>query len=139
MGDVSAINTHVLERQLSEELIPVVASIGVDTDGQAYNVNADTVAGAIAEALGAEKLVYLTNVPGLYGDLHDEDTLISQISAPDLAAMMADGSCRRAWSRRSPPASRRCATASAGPTCWTGAFPTPCSWSALPTKVWAPW
>jgi len=92
VGDVSRINTHVLERQLSEELIPVVASIGVDTDGQAYNVNADTVAGAIAEALGAEKLVYLTNVPGLYGDLHDEDTLISQISASDLAAMLADGS-----------------------------------------------
>ena len=92
VGDVSAINTHVLERQLVEELIPVVASIGVDAEGQAYNVNADTVAGAIAEALGAEKLVYLTNVPGLYGDLHDEDTLISQISAPDLAAMLADGS-----------------------------------------------
>jgi acetylglutamate kinase len=92
VGDVSRINTHVLERQISEELIPVVASIGVDTEGQAYNVNADTVAGAIAEALGAEKLVYLTNVPGLYGDLHDEDTLISQISAADLAAMLTDGS-----------------------------------------------
>ena len=92
VGDVSAINTHVLERQLSEELIPVVASIGVDTDGQAYNVNADTVAGAIAEALGAEKLVYLTNVEGLYGDLHDEESLISSISASDLAGMLADGS-----------------------------------------------
>jgi acetylglutamate kinase len=92
VGDVSRINTHVLERQLSEELIPVVASIGVDVDGQAYNVNADTVAGAIAEALGAEKLVYLTNVPGLYGDLHDEDSLISQIAASELAAMLSDGS-----------------------------------------------
>ena len=92
VGDVSRINTSVLERQLSEEFIPVVASIGVDTDGQAYNVNADTVAGAIAEALGAEKLVYLTNVPGLYGDLHDEESLISQISATDLAKMLADGS-----------------------------------------------
>jgi len=89
VGDVSAINTSVLERQLSEEFIPVVASIGVDADGQAYNVNADTVAGAIAEALGAEKLVYLTNVPGLYGDLHDEESLISQISASELAAMLA--------------------------------------------------
>ena len=89
---MSAINTHVLERQLSEELIPVIASIGVDPDGQAYNVNADTVAGAIAEALGAEKLVYLTNVEGLYGDLHDEESLISSISASDLAGMLADGS-----------------------------------------------
>ncbi len=92
VGDVSRINTTILERQISEELIPVVASIGVDDHGQAYNVNADTVAGAIAEALAAEKLVYLTNVPGLYGDLHDEDTLISQIASADLAAMLDDGS-----------------------------------------------
>jgi acetylglutamate kinase len=92
VGDVSAINTSVLVRQLSEEFIPVVASIGVDADGQAYNVNADTVAGAIAEALAAEKLVYLTNVPGLYGDLHDEESLISQISASELAAMLTGGS-----------------------------------------------
>ena len=92
VGDVSRINTTVIDRQLDEEFIPVVASIGVDTEGQAYNVNADTVAGAIAEALGAEKLVYLTNVPGLYGDLHDEESLISQISASELAAMMDGGS-----------------------------------------------
>jgi acetylglutamate kinase len=92
VGDVSRINTNVLERQIAEEFIPVIATIGVDEDGQAYNVNADTVAGAIAEALAAEKLVYLTNVPGLYGDLHDEDTLISQISASDLAAMLTNGS-----------------------------------------------
>ena len=92
VGDVSRIHTSVLERQVQEEFIPVVASIGVDADGQAYNVNADTVAGAIAEALGAEKLVYLTNVPGLYGDLHDEESLISQISASELAAMLGGGS-----------------------------------------------
>jgi acetylglutamate kinase len=91
VGDVSRINTTVLERQLSEEFIPVVASIGVDGDGQAYNVNADTVAGAIAEALSAEKLVYLTNVPGLYGDLHDEDSLISQITAAQLDDMLTSG------------------------------------------------
>ena len=92
VGDVSRINTLILERQIAEEFIPVIATIGVDEDGQAYNVNADTVAGAIAEALRAEKLVYLTNVPGLYGDLHDEESLISQISASELAAMLAGGS-----------------------------------------------
>ena len=91
VGDVSRINTTVLERQISEEFIPVIATIGVDEDGQAYNVNADTVAGAIAEALRAEKLVYLTNVPGLFGVLHDEDSLISQISAADLAALLDSG------------------------------------------------
>jgi len=91
VGDVTRINTTVLDRQLAEEFIPVVASIGVDGDGQAYNVNADTVAGAIAEALRAEKLVYLTNVPGLYGDLHDEGSLISQITAAELDAMLSGG------------------------------------------------
>jgi acetylglutamate kinase len=91
VGDVSRINTTVLERQIAEEFIPVIATIGVDEEGQAYNVNADTVAGAIAEALAAEKLVYLTNVPGLFGDLHDRDSLISQISATDLAALLDSG------------------------------------------------
>ena len=92
VGDVSRINTLILERQIAEEFIPVIATIGVDEDGQAYNVNADTVAGAIAEALAAEKLVYLTNVPGLYGDLHDADSLISQITAAELDAMLGNGS-----------------------------------------------
>ena len=59
-------------RLLREELIPVIATVGVDDAGQAYNVNADTVAGAIAEALDAEKLVYLTDVAGVYGDWPDE-------------------------------------------------------------------
>jgi len=92
VGDVSDVNTRILERQIAEEFIPVIATIGVDEAGQAYNVNADTVAGAIAEALAAEKLVYLTNVPGLYGDLHDADSLISQISAAELEATLSNGS-----------------------------------------------
>ncbi|HEY4411007.1 MAG TPA: acetylglutamate kinase [Acidimicrobiia bacterium] len=92
VGDVSRVNAAILERQIADEFIPVIATIGVDEDGQAYNVNADTVAGAIAEALGAEKLVYLTNVPGLYGDLHDADSLISQITAAELDAMLGNGS-----------------------------------------------
>ena len=92
VGDVDRINASVLERQIAEEFIPVIATIGVDEEGQAYNVNADTVAGAIAEALSAEKLVYLTNVPGLYGDLHDADSLISQITAAELDGMLANGS-----------------------------------------------
>src|SRR4029078_6889464 len=68
VGDVEAVNPHILERLLAEELIPVVSTIGADVAGQAYNINADTVAGAIAEALGAEKIVYLTDVEGVYGD-----------------------------------------------------------------------
>ena len=70
----------------------MIATVGVDDDGQAYNVNADTVAGAIAEALDAEKLVYLTDVAGVYGDWPDE-------SVADLAHRR-----RRAWSSSSPTA-----------------------------------
>jgi acetylglutamate kinase len=91
VGDVTSINASVLERQIGAELIPVVATVGVDNHGQAYNVNADAVAGAIAEALRAEKLVYLTNVPGLYRDFGDEGSLISQISSGELAAMLDNG------------------------------------------------
>jgi acetylglutamate kinase len=91
VGDVRRIDPSILERLLREELIPVVATVGVDDAGQAYNVNADTVAGAIAESLRAEKLVYLTNVAGLYGDLADEASLISRIDVDRLAALADDG------------------------------------------------
>jgi acetylglutamate kinase len=91
VGDVESIDPSILHRLLREELIPVVATIGMDDTGQAYNVNADTVAGAIAEALGAEKLVYLTDVAGVYGDFPDEASLISRIDADGLEALVADG------------------------------------------------
>ena len=65
VGDVEAINPMILEGMIANDFIPVVATIGTDAGGQAYNINADTVAGAIAEALGAEKLVYLTDIEGL--------------------------------------------------------------------------
>ena len=91
VGDVEAVNASILERLLSEELIPVVATIGTDLEGQAYNINADTAAGAIAEALSAEKLVYLTNVEGLLRDVSDPGSVISQISGPELEAMIDEG------------------------------------------------
>jgi acetylglutamate kinase len=88
VGDIRSIDPSILERLVREELIPVVATVGVDEEGQAYNVNADTVAGAIAEALRAEKLVYLTNVAGLYGDLSDESSLISRIEVDRLGELV---------------------------------------------------
>jgi acetylglutamate kinase len=91
VGDIRRIDPSILERLIREELIPIVATVGVDDAGQAYNVNADTVAGAIAESLQAEKLVYLTNVSGLYGDLADESSLISRIEVDRLAALVDDG------------------------------------------------
>lgn len=91
VGDVSAIDPSILTRLLREELIPVIATIGMGEAGQAYNVNADTVAGAIAEALGAEKLVYLTDVAGVYANFPDEDSLIAQIDADGLEQLVEDG------------------------------------------------
>jgi acetylglutamate kinase len=91
VGDVSNIDASILERLVREDLIPVVATVGVDADGQAYNVNADTVAGAIARALQAEKLVYLTDVAGIYSDYGDETSLISNTDVAGLEQLVAAG------------------------------------------------
>jgi acetylglutamate kinase len=85
------VSTGVLDRLLAQDLVPVVATIGVDEDGQSYNINADTAAGAIAEALGAEKLVYLTDIEGIRRDVADPSSLISTISADELQSLIADG------------------------------------------------
>lgn len=91
VGDVSRVDPSVLERVLREELIPVIATIGVDDAGQAHNVNADAVAAAIAGALQAEKLVYLTDVTGIYADFGDESSLIAQTDVAGLEALLAGG------------------------------------------------
>jgi len=91
VGDVHAVNPALLERLLAEELIPVVSTIGADASGQAYNINADTVAGAIAESLGAEKVIYLTDIEGLLADVRDPASLISRIEAGALQALVDDG------------------------------------------------
>jgi acetylglutamate kinase len=91
VGDVTSIDASIVDRLTNEELIPVIATVGVDELGQAYNINADTVAGAIAIALDAEKLVYLTDVAGVYADYPDESSLLSNIDAAGLARLLADG------------------------------------------------
>jgi acetylglutamate kinase len=91
VGDVASINPTILSRLLDDEFIPVVATIGTDEAGQAYNINADTVAGAIAEALQAEKLVYLTDIEGLRRVVDDPASLIRQTTPDELDALMADG------------------------------------------------
>ena len=91
VGDVESINPTILQALLDDEFVPVVATIGTDGAGQAYNINADTVAGAIAEALGAEKLVYLTDIEGLRRVVDDPGSLIRQTTPDELDALMADG------------------------------------------------
>ncbi|MGI8809587.1 MAG: acetylglutamate kinase [Acidimicrobiales bacterium] len=91
VGDVEAVNPGIIDRLLAEELVPVVATIGTDLEGQAYNINADTAAGAVAEALRAEKLVYLTDVAGVLRDVKNPFTLIPYASADELDKLVQDG------------------------------------------------
>ena len=91
VGDVSEVSPELLHRILDQDLIPVIATIGTDESGQAYNINADVAAGAIAASLNAEKLVYLTNIEGLRRDVADPSSLIRRISVDALASMLDDG------------------------------------------------
>jgi acetylglutamate kinase len=92
VGDITQVNTLIIERLLAEDLIPVVSTIGADlAAGQAYNINADTAAGAIAAELGAEKLIYLSDVPGLLRDVDDAASLVSAVADHEIQQMVADG------------------------------------------------
>jgi acetylglutamate kinase len=91
VGDVEDVDASIVRRLLAQGLIPVVATIGADRAGQSYNINADTVAGVVAEALEADKLVYLTDVEGVLRDASDPATLVRTLSAGELEAMVEDG------------------------------------------------
>ncbi len=91
VGDVTEVRPGVIKRLLSEEIIPVVSSIGAGPGGQAYNINADTMAAALAGALGAAKVVYLTDVPGLLGDATDMSSLVSRATVTEVEAMITSG------------------------------------------------
>lgn len=89
VGNVSHVRASVLHRLLDEGLTPVVSTIGADEAGQPYNINADEAARAIAVAMGAEKIVYLTAAPGLLEDVNDESTLVPRLSSAELYARIA--------------------------------------------------
>ncbi|MBW3546720.1 MAG: acetylglutamate kinase [Actinobacteria bacterium] len=91
VGDIEEVRPAILERLLNEEIVPVVATIGADDHGQPFNINADTAAGAIAIALGAEKLVYLTDVEGLWGRAGDPASVLSTASVEQAEAMIEAG------------------------------------------------
>ena len=91
VGDVIDVNPNIIERLVAEDIIPVVATVGSDVDGQAYNINADAVAGAIAAALHAEKLIFLTDVQGLRANPDDPDSVMAQVSVAMIDDMVASG------------------------------------------------
>jgi len=91
VGDISEVKPELLVRLLAQDLVPVVATIGSDETGQAYNINADTAAAAIAIALEAQKLVFLTDVEGIRADSSDPSSLLSRLSAQELRALIEKG------------------------------------------------
>lgn len=92
VGRVTQVNIGLIEGLQEQGYVPVVAPIARGEDGRPYNVNADVAAGALAAALGASKLVYLTDVEGLYRNLADEDSLVSRITSGEVEALIDGGS-----------------------------------------------
>jgi acetylglutamate kinase len=90
VGAVATVRPNLVDSLLDDGYTPVVASIAPGADGKPLNVNADAVAGAIASALGATKLVFLTNVEGLYLDLGDAGSLVSELKLDELQSMVGD-------------------------------------------------
>lgn len=91
IGDVVSVNPAIVARLLAENLIPVVSTIGSDPSGQAYNINADAVAGALAGAIGAEKVLYLTDVAGVLADIDDPSSLIAELTPSAIRGLIDDG------------------------------------------------
>ncbi|MDQ6698496.1 MAG: acetylglutamate kinase, partial [Actinomycetota bacterium] len=90
VGDVVDVNRSILDTLLAGGFIPVISTIGADSGGQALNINADSAAIAIAAAVGAEKLIYLTDVPGVLTDVADPTSLVSRLSATRARLLVAD-------------------------------------------------
>ncbi|MEM8505647.1 MAG: acetylglutamate kinase [Cyanobacteria bacterium P01_D01_bin.1] len=91
VGDVSNVEPDLVRSLAEAGYIPVISSVAADLSGQAYNINADTVAGELAAALSAEKLILLTDTPGIMKDFHDPDTLINKLDIQQARELIADG------------------------------------------------
>ena len=91
VGEITKVDPKVLLDLLDQDYMPIVAPIGLDEHFDTYNINADEAASAIAVAVGADKLVYLTDVEGLYKDINDKSSFISRISVSDAEKLIKDG------------------------------------------------
>ena len=89
VGTIERVNIGVIEH-VASDYIPVIASVGADRDGHSHNINADEAAGAVAGALGAYKVIFLTDVPGWLRDPADEASLVRQAGAEDVRAALSD-------------------------------------------------
>lgn len=91
VGDIKQVNEKILLDLLEKDFLPIVAPIGLDDNYETYNINADDAACAIAKAVGAEKLAFLTDIEGLYKDINDKSTFISRLTASEAEALINDG------------------------------------------------
>lgn len=91
VGEVTSIDTTIITNLIEDGFIPVIASVGSGEDGGSFNINADLVAGEIAAALDAEKVIFLTDVDGLYADFTDKDSLISQLTLTEAQTILDSG------------------------------------------------
>ena len=91
VGKIAHVNPEIIHTLTNGGYIPVISSVAVGADGQAYNVNADTAAAALAAALHAEKLILMTDVEGLYKDFSDKSSLVSEITTAEARQWIADG------------------------------------------------
>ena len=89
VGRVKTVNASIIERMYREDLIPIISTIGVDEEGQSLNINADEAAAALAIALGAEKLIIMSNIPGLLKDVADPESVISELELGDAKRMLS--------------------------------------------------
>ena len=91
VGEITGINSHILQHMIQDEFIPVVAPIGMDEAGQSYNINADTAAAKIAGQLHAESLISMTDIAGILRDKDDSSTLIPRIRTSEAPTLIRDG------------------------------------------------
>ncbi len=91
VGDIQRVNPKILYDLLEKDFLPIVAPIGLDENFETYNINADDAACAIAKAVGADKLVFLTDIEGLYRDINDKSSFIPRITVSDADALIEEG------------------------------------------------
>ena len=94
VGEIEKVDTHLLETLIHSGYVPVISPVGVDMFSQTYNINADYAASAIAGALNAQKLVFLTDVEGILRDKDDPGSIIGRMSAAEAKALIADGTIK---------------------------------------------
>lgn len=91
VGDIVNINTGLLQMLVNDEYIPVIAPVGTDSEGNSYNINADIAAGEIAARLKVEKLIFLTDIDGIYRDFNDKSSLISSVTVDEIYSLISSG------------------------------------------------